>query len=60
MAQSLGQAHEAFSVVGGGDSIAALQKLNLSQAVSHICTGGGAMLSFLEGSPLPAIQALKT
>ena len=48
----------AFSLVGGGDSIAAIKKFKLTSGVSYISTGGGAMLEYLEGKELPALRAL--
>ena len=48
----------AFSLVGGGDSISALKKFDLSSEVSYVSTGGGAMLHFLETKKLPAVQAI--
>lgn len=48
----------AYSLVGGGDSVSAIKKFNLENNVSYISTGGGAMIEYLEGKKLPAIEAM--
>jgi len=49
----------AFSLIGGGDSVAAINKYKLKNKVSYVSTGGGAMLEYIEGKELPGVKAIK-
>jgi phosphoglycerate kinase len=50
---------KAFSIAGGGETLAAIAKFGLENRISYISTGGGAFLEFLEGKTLPAVAALE-
>jgi len=51
-------ANGAFSLIGGGDSVAAINKYKLADKVSYVSTGGGAMLEYIEGKTLPGVAAI--
>ena len=58
LAQAIAESH-AFSIAGGGDTLAAIAKFGVTEQIGYISTGGGAFLEFLEGKELPAVVALE-
>ena len=52
-------ASSAFSIAGGGDTLAAVEKYGVADGISHLSTGGGAFLEYVEGEPLPGIEVLE-
>lgn len=58
VAEALKDAKNTYSIVGGGDSAAAMEKFGYTRDVDHISTGGGASLEFMEGKELPGVKAL--
>lgn len=59
MASTLAELQDTFTLVGGGDSVSAVKKSDLASKMSHVSTGGGASLEFIEQESLPGINALK-
>ncbi|MEF3245392.1 MAG: phosphoglycerate kinase [Caldisericaceae bacterium] len=59
LAKFIGSLKGVITVVGGGETVAAFRKFNLQDSITHLSTGGGAFLEFLEGKVLPAVDALE-
>jgi phosphoglycerate kinase len=57
VARAMAESH-GTSIVGGGDSVAAISEMGLADRITHVSTGGGACLEFLAGDPLPGVACL--